>query len=90
MLSSIQHVTWTENVIFVRFAMKQERFDNIGQWKFTRVENQEWNKRALSWPLAEDGKFNEDYDWPMEGFILPYAPPLKKPEVKSNTNAGRK
>ena len=72
-----------------RFALKQERFDNLGQWKFTRVENAEWQKRALSWPVREDGELNEDYDWPMEAFILPYAPPIKKKDVKGG-NFGRK
>jgi hypothetical protein len=60
-----------------RWALKQERLDNLGQWKHTKAENPEWGKRALSWPVTEDGILNEDYDWPMEGFLLPYAPPLK-------------
>lgn len=65
-----------------RFALKQERFDNLGQWKYNDATNNEWNKRALSWPVKEDGSLNEEYDWPMEGFLLPNAPPLHKPLSK--------
>jgi len=57
--------------------VKQEKLDNIGQWKFTHVENPEWNKQALSWPINPDGQLNDDYDWPMEGYLLAYAPPTK-------------
>ena len=60
-----------------RWAVKQEKFDNIGQWKHTQVENTEWNKQALSWPITPDGQLNDDYDWPMEGYLLAYAPPTK-------------
>ena len=60
-----------------RWAVKQERLDNLGQWKHTDVENPEWNKQALSWPVRRDGSLNDDYDWPMEGYLLPYAPPIK-------------
>jgi hypothetical protein len=43
----------------IRFALKQERFDNLGQWKYNDATNKEWNKRALSWPVKEDGNLNE-------------------------------
>nr|XP_022337319.1 uncharacterized protein LOC111133328 isoform X2 [Crassostrea virginica] len=65
-----------------RFALKQERFDNLGQWKYNDATNTEWNKKALSWPVKEDGSLNEEYDWPMEGYLLPNAPPLHKPLSK--------
>ena len=42
-----------------RFALKQERLDNLGQWKFNDATNPEWNKQALSWPVKADGKRNE-------------------------------
>ena len=42
-----------------RFSIKQERFDNIGQWKHTEAINPEWNKQALSWPVKQDGQYNE-------------------------------
>ena len=41
-----------------RFGLKQERFDNLGQWKFCDVANPEWHKLALSWPVREDGERN--------------------------------
>ena len=30
----------------------------MGQWKFSTVANPEWNKRALSWPVTDDGTWN--------------------------------
>jgi len=60
-----------------RWAVKQERFENIGQWKHTQVDNPEWNKQALSWPITPDGQLNDNYDWPMEGYLVAYAPPTK-------------
>ncbi|XP_013404290.1 uncharacterized protein LOC106169385 isoform X2 [Lingula anatina] len=63
-----------------RWAIKQERFDNLGQWKHSKITNPEWNKRAYSWPVNEDGNWNEDFDWPMEGFLIPGVPPLKTKE----------
>ncbi|GAB1608484.1 domain-containing 1-like, partial [Argonauta hians] len=69
-----------------RWAIKQERFDNLGQWKHTQVLNPEWNKLAYSWPVCMDtGTINEKYDWPMEGYLIPNAPQLYK-----NKNNGSK
>lgn len=68
-----------------RWAVKQERFDNLGQWKHTQVSNPEWNKLAYSWPVSsETGKLNEKYDWPMEGYFIPNAPPLSKSGNKNS------
>lgn len=67
-----------------RWALKQERFDNLGQWKHTEADNPEWHKRALSWPTHRDGSLNENYDWPMEGYLLPNAPPLKSSPSDKN------
>ncbi|XP_060074536.1 doublecortin domain-containing protein 1-like [Ylistrum balloti] len=77
-------LTSKKEASFQRFALKQERFDNLGQWKFNEASNQEWNKQAYSWPAREDGSLNEDYDWPMEGYIIPNAPPLHKSSGKNN------
>ncbi|KAK7477194.1 hypothetical protein BaRGS_00031579, partial [Batillaria attramentaria] len=65
-----------------RFGLKQERFDNLGQWKYTDAPNTEWNKLALSWPVKQDGTLNEKYDWPMEGFFMPSVPPLQRSHKK--------
>ncbi|ELU06637.1 hypothetical protein CAPTEDRAFT_220130 [Capitella teleta] len=71
-----------------RWALKQERLDNLGQWKHTRADNPEWSKRALSWPVSEDGILNDNYDWPMEGYLLPYAPPIKvKGDQQKSSNS---
>ncbi|KAL5006633.1 hypothetical protein ScPMuIL_015439 [Solemya velum] len=61
-----------------RFALKQERFDNLGQWKFCDSTNPEWSKLAYSWPVTQDGELNMEYDWPMEGYIIPEVPPIRK------------
>nr|XP_058965970.1 doublecortin domain-containing protein 1-like [Pocillopora verrucosa] len=71
-----------------RWAIKQEDLSNIGQWKYSTVSNPEWNKRALSWPVNEDGTWNTDFTWPMEGFLLPFAPPVKKASQKTVITAG--
>ncbi|GFR98754.1 doublecortin domain-containing protein 5 [Elysia marginata] len=67
-----------------RFAFKQERFDNLGQWRFTEASNSEWSKQAYSWPVKMNGELNKEYDWPMEGYLLPNAPPMRKTSKKSN------
>lgn len=67
-----------KEAVYQRFALKQERFDNLGQWKFCDATNQEFNKLAYSWPCKKDGSLNEDYDWPMEAFIVTNAPPVHK------------
>ena len=41
-----------------RWAVKQEDFLNMGQWKKSTISNPEWNKRALSWPVNDDGTWN--------------------------------
>ncbi|KAH9500578.1 hypothetical protein Btru_072308, partial [Bulinus truncatus] len=66
-----------------RFAFKQERFDNLGQWKFTETTNPDWHKLAYSWPVKSNGELNKNYDWPMESYIIPNAPPIHKKSKKS-------
>ena len=56
----------------------------MGQWKHSKVENPEWNKKAYSWPVGENGDINEEFDWPMEGYFIPYAPPMKKPKDQAS------
>ena len=61
--------------------MKQERFDNLGQWKFNDhdlVTNPLFNKLAYSWPVTADNKWNEQFDWPMEFYFIAKAPSLQK------------
>ena len=72
-----------------RWAVKQEKLDNIGQWKHTQVDNTDWNKHALSWPVTPDGQLNDNYDWPMEGYLLAYAPPTKSGGSEADKPGGR-
>ncbi|RDD44661.1 Doublecortin domain-containing protein 5 [Trichoplax sp. H2] len=67
----------SRNLSRQRWGIKQEGFHSIGQFKYSVVENPEWSKRSLSWPSNADGQFNETFTWPMEGFIMPFAPSLK-------------
>ncbi|XP_071809280.1 doublecortin domain-containing protein 1-like [Asterias amurensis] len=68
-----------------RWALKQEKLENLGQWKHTKAQNPLWNKLAYSWPVNAKGEWNEDCDWPMEGYLIPYAPPIKKMTRKAST-----
>ncbi|KAL3841516.1 hypothetical protein ACJMK2_019650 [Sinanodonta woodiana] len=74
---------------FQRFALKQERLDKPRQWTKTETSNPEWNKLAYSWPVREDESLNMDYDWPMEGYLVPQAPKLWKAAKKSTETSIR-
>lgn len=71
-----------------RFGIKQEKFDNLGQWKYNQVDNPEWNKQAISWPVDQKGELNENFDWPMEGYLVAFAPPLVKKETSTISQSG--
>ncbi|XP_015193950.2 doublecortin domain-containing protein 1-like isoform X2 [Lepisosteus oculatus] len=62
-----------------RWAIKQEGIHKLGQWKHSKVENPQWNKLMYMWPLLPNGELNEDFNWPLEGFLIPNAPPLTNP-----------
>lgn len=67
--------------------MKQERFDNLGQWKLNDQEvvtNPEFNKLAYSWPVNSKDELNDRFDWPMEFFFIAKAPPLLKAKKDSS------
>lgn len=67
--------------------MKQERFDNLGQWKLNDhevVTNPEFNKLAYSWPVTAKNEWNDQFDWPMEFFFIAKAPPLQGPKKESS------
>ncbi|XP_035665519.1 doublecortin domain-containing protein 1-like [Branchiostoma floridae] len=68
---------------FQRWALKQEDLANMGQWKKSKISNPEWNKLAYSWPVTEDGVWNKEFKWPLEGFLIPMAPPLRKSKKKN-------
>ncbi|XP_029438990.1 doublecortin domain-containing protein 1 isoform X2 [Rhinatrema bivittatum] len=68
-----------------RWAIKHEFTSKPGQWKHSRVENPLWNKLTYMWPVLPSGELNEDFDWPIEGLLVPNSPPLKKPIDKKAT-----
>ncbi|XP_067850311.1 doublecortin domain-containing protein 1-like [Heptranchias perlo] len=65
-----------------RWAIKHEGTAKPGQWKHSKLQNPLWNKLTYMWPVLPDGELNEEFDWPIEGSLLPNAPPLKKPAQK--------
>ncbi|KAK1159658.1 hypothetical protein AOXY_G21032 [Acipenser oxyrinchus oxyrinchus] len=65
-----------------RWAMRHEGTARLGQWKHSQVGNPLWNKLTYMWPVLPDGELNEDFNWPLEGSLIPNAPPLKKPASK--------
>uniref|UniRef100_A0A8C3W333 Doublecortin domain containing 1 n=1 Tax=Catagonus wagneri TaxID=51154 RepID=A0A8C3W333_9CETA len=66
-----------------RWAIKHEGTGKPGQWKHSRVENPLWNKLTYMWPVLPSGQLNEEFDWPIEGLLLPNSPPMKKPICKT-------
>nr|XP_031536929.1 doublecortin domain-containing protein 1 [Vicugna pacos] len=66
-----------------RWAIKHEGTSKPGQWKHSRVENPLWNKLTYMWPVLPSGQLNEEFDWPIEGQLLPNSPPMKKPTCKT-------
>ncbi|XP_046323465.1 doublecortin domain-containing protein 1 isoform X2 [Marmota monax] len=66
-----------------RWAIKHEGISKPGQWKHSRVENPLWNKLTYMWPVLPSGQLNEDFDWPIEGLLIPNSPPMKKPIQKT-------
>ncbi|XP_022362915.1 uncharacterized protein LOC111149926 [Enhydra lutris kenyoni] len=61
-----------------RWAIKHEGTNKPGQWKHSRVENPLWNKLTYMWPVLPSGRLNEEFDWPIEGLLIPNSPPMKK------------
>ncbi|XP_075783900.1 doublecortin domain-containing protein 1 isoform X4 [Pelodiscus sinensis] len=67
-----------------RWAIKHEGTTKPDQWKHSKVENPLWNKLTYMWPVLPNGELNEDFDWPIEGLLLPNSPSLKKPAGKKS------
>ncbi|XP_039722258.1 doublecortin domain-containing protein 1 isoform X1 [Pteropus medius] len=66
-----------------RWAIKHSGTSKPGQWKHSRVENPLWNKLTYMWPVLPSGQLNEEFDWPIEGLLVPNSPSLKKPICKT-------
>ena len=45
-------------VLPARWCIKQEKLENIGQWKCCKLGDAQWNKKALSWPVDAEGNIN--------------------------------
>ncbi len=60
-----------------RWAIKQESTLNIGQWRHSELATPEWHKQAYSWPVDKNEELIDDFEWPVVGFLIPKAPPLK-------------
>ncbi|XP_067388214.1 doublecortin domain-containing protein 1 [Emydura macquarii macquarii] len=67
-----------------RWAIKHEGTTKPDQWKHSKVENPLWNKLTYMWPVLPNGELNEDFDWPIEGLLVPNSPSLKKPSGKKS------
>uniref|UniRef100_A0A8C8SUR1 Doublecortin domain containing 1 n=1 Tax=Pelusios castaneus TaxID=367368 RepID=A0A8C8SUR1_9SAUR len=67
-----------------RWAIKHEGTTKLDQWKHSKVENPLWNKLTYMWPVLPNGELNEDFDWPIEGLLVPNSPSLKKPAGKKS------
>ncbi|XP_053755833.1 doublecortin domain-containing protein 1 isoform X1 [Panthera pardus] len=66
-----------------RWAIKHEGTNKPGQWKHSRVENPLWNKLTYMWPVLPSGELNKEFDWPIEGLLIPNSPPMKKSICKT-------
>ncbi|XP_054441943.1 doublecortin domain-containing protein 1 [Pteronotus mesoamericanus] len=66
-----------------RWAIKHAGTSKPGQWKHSKVENPLWNKLTYMWPVLPSGQLNEEFDWPIEGMLVPNSPSMKKPTCKS-------
>ncbi|KAG8438259.1 hypothetical protein GDO86_008813, partial [Hymenochirus boettgeri] len=66
-----------------RWAIKHEGTAKPGQWKVSTVENPLWNKLTYLWPVLQNGDINENFDWPIQGSLIPKSPPMQKPKTDS-------
>lgn len=71
-----------------RWGIKQEKWSTFGQWRHSCVNNPEWHKKALIWPLDRDGEPNESLIWPIEGQLVPFAPPLNPVRGQPGSQTG--
>ncbi|XP_071477073.1 doublecortin domain-containing protein 1-like [Diadema antillarum] len=74
-----------------RWALKQENLEKPREWRHNNLmaTNPMWNKLAYSWPVDWRGDLNEKFEWPMEGYFIAYAPPIRtKSTVASLESSG--
>jgi hypothetical protein len=66
-----------------RWAIKQENARSIGEWRFSELSTGLWHKLALTWPVNERGELIESFRWPMCGYLMADAPPLRNLEEQT-------
>jgi hypothetical protein len=67
-----------------RWAIKQNDFKRIGEWRFSTLATPEWHKLAYSWPVNEREELISNFEWPINGFLISDVPPLKNLEPFEN------
>lgn len=59
-----------------RWAIKQESAKDIGKWRHSKLASPEWHKLALTWPVDENERPIDEFEWPINGALIAGAPPL--------------
>ena len=67
-----------------RWAIKQENSRSIGEWRYSELSTALWHKLALTWPVNEKEELIEKFKWPINGCLIPGAPPLKSFDENSD------
>ncbi|RNA38973.1 doublecortin domain-containing 5 isoform X8, partial [Brachionus plicatilis] len=49
----------------------------IGEWRFSELSTALWHKLAYTWPVDHEEKLIEQFKWPISGYLIAGAPPLK-------------
>lgn len=60
-----------------RWAIKQEHSRSIGDWRYSELSTALWHKLAYTWPVDHEEKLIEQFKWPLSGYLIAGAPPLK-------------
>ena len=60
-----------------RWAIKQENSRSIGDWRYSELSTALWHKLAYTWPVDQEEKLIENFKWPLSGYLIAGAPPLK-------------
>ncbi|CAF0796043.1 unnamed protein product [Brachionus calyciflorus] len=69
-----------------RWAIKQQNSRSIGEWRYSELSTALWHKLAYTWPVDHKEKLIENFTWPLCGYLISGAPPLKNVKENSNEN----
>ena len=89
MMESFENVALPSLLPTQRWAIKQENSLSIGEWRFSELSTALWHKMALTWPVDENEKLIDKFRWPLNGCLIPGAPPLKNYQEVSDTTRTR-